>query len=216
MRLDDLGDVYWPMLELREQAPRPRSEVVVMGWRERTPPSGPWARHVARHLAGASRVLDVGAGDRAWQGLLERLGVTASYESCDPERRHAHEHDDFLAISGRYDAVLMLDLLEHLPLEQGLRFIAHAAEVVEPGGVLVVSTPNPAHPTSLQATDVTHVRAWPAHDLYGLLTLAGFEVEVHRLLHCAAARRGLVPAQKALARILGVDPADHLLVFART
>ena len=189
----------------------------MQGWRDAPSPVGPWATAVCGALAGASSVLDVGAGDRAWQDVLARLGVRAAYASCDVEPRHPHEHADFLAVpAASYDGLLLLELLEHLDGQTGVDFLVQAFAVLRPGGALVVSTPNPAHPTSFQASDVTHVRPWPAHDLFGVLRLVGFEdVVVHRLLHVEPRRRPIVGLQKAAARLVGVDPADHLLVTAR-
>lgn len=207
---------YWRLVGHRAGYRRPRVEVVPPDWRAGRPPRGPWAEHVATALAGAGRVLDVGAGDRDWARLLTAIGVTAAYESCDPDLDHAHEHADFLAVEGAYDAVLLLDVLEHLDLTTGLAYLAHAATVVAPGGAVVVSTPNPAHPTSFQASDVTHVRPWPAHDLRGALLESGFRgVEVHRFQHAVAGRAWMCRVNRVAARALGVDPADHLLLTAR-
>lgn len=209
-------DRYWRIVGHRAGYRRPRVEVVPAGWRDETPPRGPWATHIGAALRGAGRVLDVGAGDRAWAALLPAIGVPAAYESADPDPLHPHEHADFLAVRGAYDAVLLLDVLEHLDLETGLAFLEHAATVLAPGGVVVVSTPNPAHPTSFQASDVTHVRPWPAADLRGALLESGFaDVAVHRLQHAAPGRSWMCAVNRAAARLLGVDPADHLLVVAR-
>lgn len=209
-------DRYWRIVGHRAGYRRPRVEVVPPDWRTAAPPAGPWARHVRAALDGAGRVLDVGAGDREWARLLRGIGVSATYESCDPELDHPHEHSDFLAVEDAYDAVLLLDVLEHLDLATGLAFLDHAARVVPTGGALVVSTPNPAHPTSFQASDVTHVRPWPVHDLRGALLEAGFRgVEVHRLQHAVAGRQWMCRVNRLAARALGVDPADHLLVTAR-
>lgn len=189
----------------------------MQGWRDAPSPSGPWADAVRDALRGASSVLDVGAGDRAWQDVLRRLGLGhAAYASLDVETRHAHEHRSLDEVdASSYDAALVLEVLEHLDAQTGVDLLEDVARVLRPGGALVVSTPNPAHPTSFQASDLTHVRPWPAHDLHGVLGLVGFErVVVHRLLHVEARRRPLVPAQKAVARLIGVDPADHLLVTA--
>lgn len=210
------ADRYWRIVAHRTAYRRPRVELVPAGWRDARPPRGPWATHVAAALHGARSVLDVGAGDREWQRLLAAMGVQTSYESADPDREHEHEHADFLAVAGTYDAVLLLDVLEHLDLATGLAFLDHAAAVVAPGGALVVSTPNPGHPTSFQASDVTHVRPWPAHDLRGALLEAGFRaVQVHRLQHAAPGRAWMCAVNRVAARALGVDPADHLLVVAR-
>jgi hypothetical protein len=109
----------------------------------------------------------------------------------------------------------MLELLEHLPLEVGLRFLDHAVRCLAPGGTLVISTPNPAHPNRVAASDVTHLHAWPAHDLWCLLTIAGLrDIEVHRLLLCTPKRRPFVPLQIGLAKLLAVDAADALIVLA--
>ena len=216
VRIDDVADVYWRVLPLRAAYAPPPIEVSPRDWRAHEPPIGPWAQHLRRHLIGSKRLLDVGAGARVWKDELARLGVTPAYESADTETRYAHEHDDFLAVEGAYDAILMFELLEHLPMELGLNFLQHAADLLEPGGVLVITTPNPAHPTSFQATDFTHVRPWPAHDLFALCTLAGLsEVDAHRILHADAKRRPFVSVQKRLAHLLGFDAADHLLLFAR-
>lgn len=210
-------DRYWEVYAHRSSHVRSPPELASGSWSAAAgAPSGPWARHIGTALHGARRLLDVGAGDRRWAELLPRLGVQARYLSCDPDRRHDHDHDDFLAVAEPFDAILMLDLLEHLPAQQGIAFVDHAAELLPPGGALVISTPNPAHPTSFQASDFTHIRPWPAHDLFGLCRSAGFsDVRVHRIQHVdGRLRRALVPVQRTLSRLIGVDPADHLLLVA--
>jgi SAM-dependent methyltransferase len=210
------ADRYWRIAGHRAGYVRGPVEAVPADWRTGRPPRGPWARHVTAALDGATTVLDVGAGDRAWEALLPAMGVDAAYASADPDTLHEHDHADFLAVTATVDAVLLLDVLEHLDLDTGLAFLDHAARVLSPGGALVCSTPNPAHPTSFQASDVTHVRPWPAHDLRGALLAAGFtDVVVHRLQHAAPGRRWMLAVNRFTARALGVDPADHLLAVAR-
>ncbi len=208
---------YWEIVGHRASYARPRVETSAAAWRRDEPPSGPWATHVAAALRSSRTILDVGAGDRAWEGLLRRMGVTAAYRSCDTETAHVHEEREFLAVREPVDAVLMLDLLEHLDADTGVAFVEHACGLLGPGGVLLLSTPNPAHPTSYQASDFTHVRPWPAADLRGLCVGVGFDrVDVHRIQHVVSrAHAARAPLQRALARVLGVDPADHLLVVAR-
>jgi len=208
---------YWEILGHRAAFVRPPVELSRAVWREDPRPGDVWARLVGGAVSGARTVLDVGAGSGEWRAILPRIGVDAAYASCDVETRHHHDHSDFLALDTCFDAVLMLDLLEHLDAETGLRFLAQAARLTAPTGALVLSTPNPGHPTSYQASDFTHVRPWPAADLYGACRVCGFaDVRVHRIQHVVSpVRRALVPVQQALARVLGVDPADHLIVVAR-
>lgn len=208
---------YWEIVGHRASYARGPVETSAAAWRQDEPPSGPWAAHVAAALRSCGSVLDVGAGDRAWEALLRRAGVTAAYRSCDTETAHEHDERDFLAVREPVDAILMLDLLEHLDADTGVAFVEHAAQRLAPGGVLVLSTPNPAHPTSYQASDFTHVRPWPAADLRGLCLAVGLtDVAVHRIQHVVSrSHAARLPLQRLVARLLGVDPADHLLVVAR-
>ncbi len=211
-------DRYWEVYELRTAHRSRRPELASATWSDGPgAPTGPWAAHIAEALTSARTVLDVGAGSRRWEPLLTRMGVGARYASCDPDLRHPHEHNDFLTVQEAFDAILMLDVLEHLPAEMGVAFIDHAARLLPEGGSLVISTPNPAHPISYQASDFTHVRPWPAPDLFGVCRSAGFtNVRVHRLQHVGSPlRRALVPVQRTLSRLIGVDPADHLLLVAK-
>lgn len=185
-------------------------------WREREPPSGPAAVLFQEHLARADTVLDVGAGDRYWKVVLERLGIDARYESADLETRHEHEYAEFLAVDGSFDAILMLELLEHLPLELGFRFLTHAYDLLTPGGTLVIGTPNPRHAHQVWSADFTHIRPWPAHDIWAVCKIAGFDrVEVKRQMISTPKRDLTLPLQLGLSKLLGLDPAYGLLAFAQ-
>jgi 2-polyprenyl-3-methyl-5-hydroxy-6-metoxy-1,4-benzoquinol methylase len=147
--------------------------------------------------------------------VLKRLGIVGRYESADLETRHEHEHADFLAVEGSFDAILMLELLEHLPLELGMRFLDHAAQLLTPGGTLVIGTPNPRHAHQVWSADFTHIRPWPAHDLWAVCTILGFEhVEVYRQMLTTPKRDLALPFQLALSKLLSLDPAYGLLAFA--
>ena len=215
VRLANIEDVYWRIIELRPGYPGGRLHRYDPDWRERSPLRGPWVELVSQRLRAARTVLDVGAGNRHWEEILAAGGVGAEYRSVDTETRHTHDYDDFFAVDEQFDGLLMLELLEHLPLDVGLRFLDHAVDCLAPGGTLVISTPNPAHPNRVAASDVTHLHGWPAQDLWCLLTIAGLhEIEVHRLLLCTRARRPFVPIQLGLAKLLAVDAADALIVLA--
>ncbi|MDP9225299.1 MAG: methyltransferase domain-containing protein, partial [Actinomycetota bacterium] len=131
------------------------------------------------------------------------------------EPHHDHDFRDFLGVDSTFDAILMLELLEHLPLELGLGFLEHAVKLLNPGGVLVLGTPNARHPHQVWSADFTHVRPWPAHDLWALCIIAGLQpVEVYRQVLLTRKRRIMMPLQLALSRLLDVDLAYGLIVFA--
>jgi predicted SAM-dependent methyltransferase len=209
------ADWYWRMLELRPHYPGAPVLPIRADWREGRPPKGPAASVFRQRLAHCQDIIDVGAGDRYWGDVLARLGIDARYTSADIDTRHPHEYSDFLEVEDRFDCVLMLELLEHLELQTGLDFLAHATKLLKPGGVLVISTPNAHHAHQVWSADFTHVRPWPSHDLWALCTLLGYsEIAVYRQWLTGPRRRLVKPLQFALSNVLGIDPAYGLLVFA--
>lgn len=106
-------------------------------------------------LAGV-RLIDIGCGGGLVAEPLARLGATVTgidlaADSIAAARAHAADTGvavDYRAVSvesvadagERFDVALCLEVLEHVP-DPGA-FLANAARVLEPGGVLVASTIN--------------------------------------------------------------------------
>jgi SAM-dependent methyltransferase len=114
------------------------------------------ARRLDR-IAPAGPVLDVGAGDGALLDALRARGRSAlglERESTRPDVMAA----GLDAVNGPFAAVVFWHSLEHLP--QAGAALGRAAELLVPGGVVVVALPNPA---SLQARAFGD--AWLALDL---------------------------------------------------
>jgi len=92
-------------------------------------------------------VLDVGAGDGTLVEAFRRHGREAV--GVDPYASGASPHVravEFEEMTGGWSAVIFWHSLEHL--RRPVRALRHAADLVVPGGVLVVAVPNAA---SLQA-----------------------------------------------------------------
>jgi SAM-dependent methyltransferase len=92
-------------------------------------------------------VLDVGAGDGTLVEAFRRHGREAV--GVDPYSSGSHPQVrgvEFEEMSGSWSAVIFWHSLEHL--RRPVRALRHAADLVAPGGVLVVAVPNA---TSLQA-----------------------------------------------------------------
>jgi SAM-dependent methyltransferase len=96
-------------------------------------------------IAPSGPVLDVGAGDGA---LLDALGARG--RDATGLERHSRRPDilevELAEVTGRWDAVVFWHSLEHLR-EPG-HALDRAADLLAPGGVVVVAMPNPA---SIQA-----------------------------------------------------------------
>lgn len=102
------------------------------------------------------RVLDIGCGGGLLTEPLARLGarvtgIDAAPGTVDVARVHAgqmgltidyrHATAEALAEAGeRYDAVLAMEVVEHVPDPAG--FIGACARLLEPGGILILSTLN--------------------------------------------------------------------------
>jgi 2-polyprenyl-3-methyl-5-hydroxy-6-metoxy-1,4-benzoquinol methylase len=162
------------------------------------PPTGERRVMLERVPSGAS-VLDVGC----WSGsvgsfLIEHRNATV--DGVEPDARMAslarrHYRDvfvgpleDFLGQNQRrYDRVLFLDVLEHLP--EPAEPLRRAKELLHPGGRALVSIPNVAHWSlrkelllgrwRYEATgllDRTHLRFFTLESAAELLTDAGWEI----------------------------------------
>lgn len=103
--------------------------------------------------AGARDVLEIGCGRGLTGELLQRkLGCRVTGVELNPEvakdaarRLHAvHAGNvETLDLQGEFDAILALELFEHLTENE--RFLARARELLRPGGRLVLSVPNVGH-----------------------------------------------------------------------
>ena len=113
-------------------------------------------RQMATHLPGsAPRILDVGCNTGRGGAVLRELipaarlegvemlahrieripsGIYEAIHSCQLEELPGH---------GEFDALVMGELIEHIPFDFIESFLLSAWRLLRPGGVLVLTTPNP-------------------------------------------------------------------------
>jgi SAM-dependent methyltransferase len=105
---------------------------------------GRTARRLDR-IAPDGPILDVGAGDGALLDALSAVGREAVGLERHSERADVRE-EDIADVQGRWAGIVFWHSLEHLR-EPGAA-VQRAAGLLEPGGVMVITMPNPA---SIQA-----------------------------------------------------------------
>jgi SAM-dependent methyltransferase len=103
--------------------------------------------------AGVREVLEIGCGRGATGKLLqERFGCRVTGVELNPvvaseAGRHLHAvlagDVETLAIPGRYDLIVALELFEHLTRQE--EFLARMRALLEPGGTILLSVPNVGH-----------------------------------------------------------------------
>lgn len=127
----------------------------------------------AARLSGEDRLLDASAGNRPYQAIF----AGRRYESCDMPNgfyQCKHDFECFLdAIprpDGYYDAVVMTQVLEHVPNPEGV--LKELARITRPGGRLLLSVPMtcPLHGEPWHFFNFTH------HGLARLAAESGWRV----------------------------------------
>jgi SAM-dependent methyltransferase len=106
--------------------------------------------------------------------------------------------------SGAYAAVTSFHLVEHLPFPVLLQLVEQARRVLQPGGRLILETPNPENlGVAMQSfwLDPTHVRPLPPPLLQLLVEHAGLELESTLRLNPHEAGAGMA-ADPALRDLL--------------
>ena len=106
-------------------------------------------KQLDRYLDGTeNKILDVGCGDGLFFDQLERFGSVTGVEA-DPTtmvsnsrwhgRIHCQPFDDKFQPNKRFDSILMLDLLEHLPDAAGA--LRHVNRLLSDRGLIIATVP---------------------------------------------------------------------------
>ena len=147
-----------------------------------------------------ARVVEAGSGEGYGAAVLREAGArlvlaldydaasishaASTYPKVDSVRANLAA---LPVAAGSADVVVCLQVIEHLWDLRG--FLAEAAAVLRPGGLLVVSTPNrpvfsPGLERGARPTNPFHVEEFDAAQVQGLLEGAGLDqVEVHGVHH---------------------------------
>ena len=165
---------------------------------------------------GAERLLDYGGGDNRLKRKFVAAGFKGRYETLDLSSEETHEYSSLGEVRGEFDAIVCLEVIEHISLNDYVDLMDAFGRLLRPGGVLAVSTPNPLCVVPMWAGDPGHVQQYPIADLAADFVIRGYEVEAFRVRY-GAWPGGVRPrlrffAMRALCYLLSVDYAQGIVV----
>ena len=174
------------------------------------------------HDAWSRTALDLGCGRGEWLEFVSRHGFAARGVDIDDGMLAACEEHGLSA--ERLDALDMLraqpstsltvvsgfHFIEHVPFEYALEVFAEALRVLEPGGVLILETPNPENllvGSELFYLDPSHRHPLPRALAMFAADFAGFDRVTVLGLHGADQADG-----RTLASVLGGVSLDYAVI----
>ncbi len=138
-----------------------------------------------------ANILDIGCGWGSFllglwaTGYRNLFGVDMSPSQCETARQALPADikitcDDAVSflekIEKRFDLITLISVIEHVPVEQAIHLLSQCAQSLNPGGAVLVKTPNMGNILSGYGRyiDLTHVTGYTEWSLYQLLELSGF------------------------------------------
>jgi 2-polyprenyl-3-methyl-5-hydroxy-6-metoxy-1,4-benzoquinol methylase len=199
------------------------------------------AHHLRSLLGGRTNILDYGSGVGFLVPHLAALGLKVSATDASPEAvaatnarnkdvpnfRGATTIAELLRVGQRFDAVVSVEVIEHLSDEHLESFFASLRRLLAPGGIAVITTPNEedlrAAETYCPHCDLVfhrwqHLRSWSAATLAAAVAAHGLVVE--RTFATDFARNPwrdpLAEAKRLVKRLVGRPVSSpHLVCIAR-
>ena len=113
---DPVYENYWTRKRIRAERCPPFPAIKTSGQEI----DGDVLRVVLNAISDKPRLLDVGAGSLAVRSTLCAAGFSGSYETLDVGEEYEYTYSSLDEAQGLFDAILLLDVVEHLPLRDGL------------------------------------------------------------------------------------------------
>jgi hypothetical protein len=137
------------------------------------------------------------------------------YKSIDINYHLPHYYHSLDEIDGHFDLILLLDVIELLELEDGVRMLERINELLIEGGNLIINTPNIFCP-SRPLFNTTRKMAYSYEEVGGIVLSRGFDIlGIYRICSDSSLKCFLsVIFFYLLYRILNVDFAQSILINA--
>jgi SAM-dependent methyltransferase len=170
---------------------------------------------MVKMIQDGEKVLDIGASHRNLQERLKRHFPKVNYKSMDIDREQFHDFYSLEEIQESFDVIFLFEVIEHLNLAEGVQLLKRTYDLLDPGGRLILTTPNVFNPSRFWR-DATHQVAYCYDELGGLLLAQGFQIKAMYRTYSDAYHRYLfrLYVMAPLHRYLGIDFAKSILVVA--
>ncbi len=170
---------------------------------------------ILKTIQDGEKVLDIGASDRGLENRLKANYPNLIYKSMDIDKEQFHDFYSLEEIRESFDVILLFEVIEHLELKEGVQLLGNIFKLLNPGGRLILTTPNIFNPGRFWR-DATHRVAYCYDELGGLLLAQGFYIKAIYRTYNDALHRYLfrVYIMTPLHRYLGIDYAKSILILA--
>jgi SAM-dependent methyltransferase len=137
--------------------------------------------------AASDRILEIGFGAGHFLDWARAKGFRITGTEIIPEmieaarnRGHLILNDLFEQTDHKFDVVVTLDVLEHIPHDELARMLTRVRQLLNPGGRLVARFPNGDSPFNgrYQNGDATHVKPLSAGSLAQIAMTTGMGIEL--------------------------------------
>lgn len=145
-------------------------------------------------------------------------GFHGIYHTQDIGDEFNYYYKDISEINISYDAILCLDVIEHL---DGLSLIFKMVNLLKPGGVLIIQTSNARCIRNPLSWDMTHVHLYNLPDLWAFIKIWSLETTGYRIVFTCNSSRWqqwntwILLKRFIISRILSCDYADNIAIIAK-
>ncbi len=136
-------------------------------------------KFVARMLSAGDEVLEVGCGSglgaqfvaqhvRSVVGIETKAGEVADAEQMKRRENVEFIHGDFYDFDPdrQFDAIVSLDVIEHMEQADARRLLAKMTRHLRPNGVLIIGTPSiHSYPHSSKLSQASHIKCYDLPEL---------------------------------------------------
>ena len=172
--------------------------------------------YIASHIKNGETVLEIGASNRGIEKRLRTFHPQLRYKSMDIDTSHPQDYYSLEEIRESFDVILLFEVIEHLDMEDGGAMAAAIYRMLNPGGRVILSTPNTYTPGQFWS-GLDHRTAYHYAELGGLFLSQGFTIVDMRRVHNDPLVQYVLKGYllSPLFRFLKLDYAKSILLVAR-